>query len=73
MTVSLVGTTVTTSYDITSNIMFPPSQPAAPTTSAYTSSGAISNVMINWAAPANGGSDITAYKIEVKQSDGAFI
>ena len=53
--------------------MFPPSQPAAPTTSAYTSSGAISNVMINWAAPANGGSDITAYKIEVKQSDGAFI
>ena len=44
-----------------------PSTPAAPTTVI---SG--SNVVINWAAPANGGSAITGYDVEIRKSDGTF-
>jgi hypothetical protein len=42
-----------------------PSTPAAPTT---TVSG--SNVLITWTAPADGGSAITGYIVEILQSDG---
>ena len=42
-----------------------PSTPTAPTTVI---SG--SNVVISWAAPANGGSAITGYDVEIRHSDG---
>ncbi len=42
-----------------------PSTPAAPTTSI---SG--TNVIITWVAPANRGSVITAYNLEILKSDG---
>jgi hypothetical protein len=37
-----------------------PSQPAAPVTSIY-----LSNVIITWTAPYNGGSAITAYEVVI--------
>lgn len=37
-----------------------PSQPAAPVTSIY-----LSNVIITWTAPYNGGSAITAYEVAI--------
>ena len=42
-----------------------PSTPAAPTTTTT-----VPNVVINWVAPANGGSAITGYDVEIRHSDG---
>lgn len=44
-----------------------PDQPDAPTT---TISG--DNVVIDWTAPSNGGSPLTAYVILIKQADNSF-
>lgn len=44
-----------------------PSTPAAPTTSIF-----LTNVIVTWTAPYNGGSAITAYQVVIKQSNGTF-
>jgi hypothetical protein len=44
-----------------------PDKTADPTTAVVAS-----NVEISWTAPFNGGSEITAYTIEIMQSDGTF-
>ena len=44
-----------------------PSTPIAPTTSI-----SLTNVVINWTAPYNGGSPITAYSIKIKQANGTY-
>lgn len=44
-----------------------PAQPVAPTTVI---SGL--NVLVRWIAPDNGGSQITAYLVQLQKSDGTF-
>ena len=56
--------TVIWTQDITSTVLFPPSAPAAPTT---TISG--TTVITTWVAPSNGGSAITGYTVKIRQSD----
>jgi hypothetical protein len=50
--------------------MIPATVPSTP--SALTTSISGSNVNINWVAPTDGGSVITGYNVEIRQSDGFF-
>ena len=51
-----------------------PATPVAPKTSisGTTSNVNGSNVIVNWTAPDNGGSEITAYTISIRQNNGTF-
>ena len=53
---------------ITSTIISAPSAPAAPVTAI----SGTTDVAITWAAPADGGSAITGYTVDIQQSDGTY-